>query len=99
MPKEIFERPDLDDDQLMKLINQIQNKINQVHKRGGYTEAHKQMQRQLAFLTQELRDRKTKEIDLERFDENSCTLGPLIYFVDEIVSRTSLSIWVFIFKY
>ena len=36
---------------------------------------------------------------LERFDENSCTFGPLIYFVDEIVSRTSLSIWVFIFKY
>ena len=32
MPREIFERPDLDDDQLMKLINQIQNKINQVHK-------------------------------------------------------------------
>tara|TARA_B100001057_G_C22400799_1_gene775815 strand:- start:372 stop:638 length:267 start_codon:yes stop_codon:yes gene_type:complete len=75
VPDNIFERPELDDDQLMKLINSIQNKINQIHKRGGYSEAHKQMQRQLAFLTQELRDRKTKEIDNERFDEKPFTIG------------------------
>ena len=36
---------------------------------------------------------------VERFDENSCTFGPLMYLVDEIVSKTSLSIWAFIFKY
>lgn len=75
MPKEIFEKPDLDNDQLMKLINSIQNKINQISRRGGYTEAHKQMQRQLAFLTQELRDRQTKETDMERFDEKPFTIG------------------------
>ena len=75
MPDNIFERPDMDNDELMKLINQIQNKINQVSKRGGYTEAHKQMQRQLAFLTQELRDRQTKEQDKERFDEKPFTIG------------------------
>lgn len=75
VPDNVFERPDLDNDQLMKLINQIQNKINEIHRRGGYSEAHKQMQRQLAFLTQELRDRKTKEIDNERFDEKPFTIG------------------------
>ena len=75
MPKNVFERPDMDNDQLTKLINQIQNKLNQISRRGGYNEAHKQMQRQLAFLTQELRDRKTKEIDLERFDEKPFTIG------------------------
>lgn len=75
MPDNIFERPDMDNDELMKLINQIQNKINQVSRRGGYTEAHKQMQRQLAFLTQELRDRQTKEQDKERFDEKPFTIG------------------------
>ena len=66
VPNNVFERPDMDDDQLMKLINQIQNKLNQISKRGGYNEAHKQMQRQLAFLTQELRDRQTKRIDNEK---------------------------------
>ena len=75
VPDNIFERPDMDNDQLMKLINQIQNKINQVSKRGGYTEAHQQMHRQLAFLTQELRDRQTKEQDKERFDEKPFTIG------------------------
>ena len=75
VPNNIFERPDMDNDQLMKLINKIQNKINQISKRGGYTEAHKQMQRQLAFLTQELRDRQTKKIDNERFDEKPFTIG------------------------
>ena len=75
VPDNIFERPDMDNDELMKLINQIQNKINQVSRRGGYTEAHKQMQRQLAFLTQELRDRQTKEQDKERFDEKPFTIG------------------------
>ena len=75
VPNNIFERPDMDNDQLMKLINKIQNKINQISKRGGYTEAHKQMQRQLAFLTQELRDRQTKKIDDERFDEKPFTIG------------------------
>ena len=52
VPKNVFERPELDNDQLMKLINQIQNKINQISRRGAYSEAHKQMQRQLAFLRQ-----------------------------------------------
>ena len=75
VPDNIFERPDMDNDELMKLINQIQNKINQVSRRGGYTEAHKQMQRQLAFLTQEIRDRQTKEQDKERFDEKPFTIG------------------------
>lgn len=75
VPKNVFEQPDMDNDQLTKLINSIQNKINQVSRRGGYTEAHKQMQRQLAFLTQELRDRQTKEQDLERFDEKPFTIG------------------------
>ena len=75
VPDNIFERPDMDNDELMKLINQIQNKINQVSRRGGYTEAHKQMQRQLAFLTQELRARQTKEQDKERFDEKPFTIG------------------------
>ena len=75
MPDNVFERPDLDDDQLMKLINQIQNKLNQIHKRGGYTEAHQQMQRQLVFLTQELRDRQTKRIDTEQFNEKPFTIG------------------------
>ena len=63
VPDNVFERPDMDNDQLMKLINQIQNKINQISRRGGYSEAHKQMQRQLAFLTQ------------ERFDEKPFTIG------------------------
>lgn len=75
MPDNIFERPDMDNDQLMKLINQIQNKLNQISRRGGYTEAHKQMQRQLAFLTQELRDRQVKQQDKERFDEKPFTIG------------------------
>lgn len=75
MPENVFERPDLDNDQLMKLINQIQNKLNQISKRGGYNEAHKQMQRQLAFLTQELRDRQTRTQDIERFDEKPFTIG------------------------
>lgn len=75
VPSNVFERPDMDDDQLMKLINQIQNKLNAISKRGGYTEAHKQMQRQIAFLTQELRDRQTKKIDNERFDEKPFTIG------------------------
>lgn len=75
MPDNVFERPDMDNDQLMKLINQIQNKINQISRRGGYSEAHKQMQRQLAFLTQELRDRQVKEQDKERFDEKPFTIG------------------------
>ena len=75
VPDNVFERPDLDDEALLKLINQIQNKINQVSKRGGYTEAHKQMQRQLAFLTQEYRDRFVKKQDNERFDEKPFTIG------------------------
>ena len=75
VPDNVFERPDLDNDQLMKLINQIQNKLNQISKRGGYSEASKQMQRQLAFLTQELRDRQTQEADKERFDEKPFTIG------------------------
>jgi hypothetical protein len=75
VPDNIFERPDMDNDQLMKLINQIQNKINQISRRGGYSEAHKQMQRQLAFLTQELRDRQVKQQDKERFDEKPFTIG------------------------
>ena len=75
VPNDIFEKPDLDNDQLMKLINSIQNKINQIGKRGGYNEAHRQMQRQLAFLTQELRDRQTREQDKERFDEKPFTIG------------------------
>jgi len=75
VPDNVFERPDLDDDQLMKLINQIQNKLNSISKRGGYTEAHKQMQRQIAFLTQELHDRQIKKIDTERFDEKPFTIG------------------------
>ena len=75
VPENVFERPDLDNDQLMKLINQIQNKLNQISKRGGYNEAHKQMQRQLAFLTQELRDRQTRAQDVERFDEKPFTIG------------------------
>ena len=75
VPDNIFERPDMDNDQLMKLINQIQNKLNQISSRGGYTEAHKQMQRQLAFLTQELRDRQVKQQDKERFDEKPFTIG------------------------
>ena len=75
VPDNIFERPDMDNDELMKLINQIQNKSNQVSRRGGYTEAHKQMQRQLAFLTQELRDRQVKQQDNERFDEKPFTIG------------------------
>ena len=75
VPDNIFERPDMDNDQLMKLINQIQNKLNQISRRGGYTEAHKQMQRQLAFLTQELRDRQVKQQDKERFDEKPFTIG------------------------
>ncbi len=75
MPDSVFERPDMDNDQLMKLINQIQNKLNAISKRGGYNEAHKQMQRQLAFLTQELRDRQTREVDKERFDEKPFTIG------------------------
>ena len=75
VPDNVFERPDMDDDQLMKLINQIQNKINQISRRGGYSEAHKQMQRQLAFLTQELRDRQVKQQDKERFDEKPFTIG------------------------
>ena len=75
VPKNVFERPDMDNDQLMKLINQIQNKLNQIGRRGGYNEAHRQMQRQLAFLTQELRDRQTKKMDNERFDEKPFTIG------------------------
>ena len=75
MPDNVFERPDLDNDQLMKLINQIQHKLNQISRRGGYNEAHKQMQRQLAFLTQELRDRQTEKMDKERFDEKPFTIG------------------------
>lgn len=75
MPNKVFDRPDMNDDELMKLINSIQNKLNQISKRGGYNEAHKQMQRQLAFLTQELRDRQTKRIDDERFDEKPFTIG------------------------
>lgn len=75
VPNDVFEKPDLDNDQLLKLINSIQNKINQIHRRGGYTEAHKQMQRHLAFLTQELRDRQTTEQDKERFNEKPFTIG------------------------
>lgn len=75
VPNKVFDRPDMNDDELMKLINSIQNKLNQISKRGGYNEAHKQMQRQLAFLTQELRDRQTKRIDDERFDEKPFTIG------------------------
>lgn len=75
VPDNVFERPDMDNDQLMKLINQIQNKINQISRRGGYSEAHKQMQRQLAFLTQELRDRQVKQQDNEIFDEKPFTIG------------------------
>jgi len=75
VPDNVFERPDLDNDQLMKLINQIQHKLNQISRRGGYNEAHKQMQRQLAFLTQELRDRQTEKMDKERFDEKPFTIG------------------------
>ena len=50
--------------------------MNQISRRGGYTEAHKQMQRQLVFPTQELRDHSnTKEQDKERFDEKPITIG------------------------
>lgn len=75
MPENVFERPDMSDDELTKLINSIQNKLNQISRRGGYNEAHRQMQRQLAFLTHELRDRQTKKIDTERFDEKPFTIG------------------------
>ncbi len=75
MPNNVFERPDMSDDELMKLINSIQNKLNAISKRGGYNEAHKQMQRQIAFLSHELRDRQTKKIDNELFDEKPFTIG------------------------
>tara|TARA_B100001093_G_scaffold355578_1_gene340165 strand:- start:2033 stop:2233 length:201 start_codon:yes stop_codon:yes gene_type:complete len=65
----------MSDDELMKLINSIQNKLNAISKRGGYNEAHKQMQRQIAFLSHELRDRQTKKIDNELFDEKPFTIG------------------------
>tara|TARA_B100001094_G_scaffold296500_1_gene318755 strand:+ start:8871 stop:9101 length:231 start_codon:yes stop_codon:yes gene_type:complete len=75
VPNNVFERPDMSDDELMKLINSIQNKLNAISKRGGYNEAHKQMQRQIAFLSHELRDRQTKKIDNELFDEKPFTIG------------------------
>ena len=59
--KNVFERPDLDDESLVQLVRSIQQKLAYIEKTGGYTSAHEQMRRQLDFLLIELNTRQSKK--------------------------------------
>jgi len=61
--KNPFERPDLDNDKLLTLVRNIQQKLAFIEQKGGYTSAHEQMRRQLSFLVLELNERTEKTID------------------------------------
>ena len=49
MVDEIFDRSNLNHEQMIKLIRSIQQKLAFIEKKGGYTDAYRQMKRQLDF--------------------------------------------------
>ena len=73
--KNVFERPDLDDEKLLELIRSIQKKLAFIEQTGGYTSANEQMRRQLNFLILELQTRQEKKMDDVILDEKPFIIG------------------------
>ena len=73
--KNVFERPDLDDEKLLELIRSIQKKLAFIEQTGGYTSANEQMRRQLNFLILELQNRQEKKMDDLILDEKPFIIG------------------------
>tara|TARA_B100000470_G_C19776708_1_gene385709 strand:- start:906 stop:1139 length:234 start_codon:yes stop_codon:yes gene_type:complete len=73
--KNVFERPDLDDENLLELIRSIQKKLAFIEQTGGYTSANEQMRRQLNFLILELQTRQEKKMDDVILDEKPFIIG------------------------
>ena len=75
MSENIFDRPDLDDEKLLQLVRSIQQKLSFIEKKGGYTNAHEQMRRQLDFLLIELNKRQDEKISEIILDEKPFIIG------------------------
>jgi hypothetical protein len=74
MVENVFDRTDLDQEKLVKLIREIQHKLAFIEKRGGYNEAYAQMKRQLDFLMIEMKGRIDKDISDQVFNEKPFTV-------------------------
>lgn len=74
MVENVFDRTDLDQEKLVKLIREIQHKLAFIEKRGGYNEAYAQMKRQLDFLMIEMKGRIEKDISDQVFNEEPFTV-------------------------
>ena len=71
----VFERPELDDEELVRLVRNIQRKLSFIEQKGGYSGAHEQMRRQLDFLLIELNTRQEKKESDEILDEKPFIIG------------------------
>tara|TARA_B100000700_G_C15039276_1_gene854479 strand:+ start:3100 stop:3354 length:255 start_codon:yes stop_codon:yes gene_type:complete len=71
----VFERPDLDDEKLVRLVRNIQHKLAFIEKKGGYTDAHAQMRKQLQFLLIELQSRQEMKIGETILNEKPFIIG------------------------
>ena len=74
MVENVFDRTDLDQEKLVKLIREIQHKLAFIEKKGGYNEAYAQMKRQLDFLMIEMKGRIDKDISDQVFNEKPFTV-------------------------
>lgn len=74
MVENVFDRSDLDQEKLVKLIREIQNKLAFIEKKGGYNEAYAQMKRQLDFLMIEMKGRIDKDISDQILNEKPFTM-------------------------
>ena len=74
MVENVFDRSDLDQEKLVKLIREIQNKLAFIEKKGGYNEAYTQMKRQLDFLMIEMKGRIDKDISDQTLNEKPFTM-------------------------
>jgi hypothetical protein len=75
MVDEIFDRPNLDHEEMIKLVRNIQQKLAFIEKTGGYTEAYHQMKRHLDFLMIEMQGRMDKEVSDETLNEKPFIIG------------------------
>lgn len=75
MVDQIFDRSNLNHEQMIKLIRSIQQKLAFIEKKGGYTEAYQQMKKQLDFLLIEMQGRMDKDVSDQILDEKPFIIG------------------------
>jgi|TARA_B100001094_G_C18114871_1_gene763349 hypothetical protein len=75
MVDQIFDRSNLNHEQMIKLIRSIQQKLAFIEKKGGYTEAYHQMKKQLDFLLIEMQGRMDKDVSDQILDEKPFIIG------------------------